>query len=161
MKNEIRDISRPFLIFGIICGILACLPGLIVGASIGIRKSATETAWRKRVREPQAELAMELGIKVNDYPYPWDFPIGYFTTVIKSGMTYEEVHLIVRGYEQVFSCYESEEIYDYFGTTKEDRLRFEINYDKAGKYVYVTEENQAEAINIPIFNDCTEGLLGR
>lgn len=84
----------------------------------------------------QDELANFLGVKINDYQYPNSFPIGYFDSVLKPGMTYKEVHEIVRGYDSVFHC-EGDfnyEVYNYFSENKYSWIVMLISYDAEKKY---------------------------
>jgi len=160
MKNKVVSKITKILMIAIVIIIgLPILSGMIIGTMIGIRKNAIESKWEQNVKEPQQKLATELGIKIQDYPYPWDFPMGYFIKVLKPGMTYKDIHSIIRGYIDVSNCGGVTEIYDYFGTTPEDRLRFYVHYNKSGEYIEMQEENPAEG---DILSDgCNQGLLGQ
>lgn len=80
-------------------------------------------------------LATQLGVRVEDYPYPSAFPEGYFYTVLKPGMTIYEVHQIVQGYEKVLHCEDVEtEIYYYFSSEDGKALRFAIVYDDQWRF---------------------------
>jgi len=85
-------------IFFIICVILVLF--IIINTRIS-------TDMQERMAE---ELASELGVRISDYPYEKSFPVGYFYTVLKPGMTIEEVHKIVRSYKQVLRCKSYSEI---------------------------------------------------
>ncbi|HET6597982.1 MAG TPA: hypothetical protein VFG81_20320 [Anaerolineales bacterium] len=105
----------------------------------------------------QNELAKELGVKIKDYPYPYSFPSGYFSTVLKPGMSIQEVHEIVQGYEQVLHCENREEVYYYLSVELEDTERFWIFYDEEGKYEGLqTEDNDSGRFST---NGCFPGLI--
>src|SRR5262249_46383763 len=109
----------------------------------------------------QRMLAKELGVNIDDYPYPHAFPNGYFYSVLKPGMTIEQVHDIVKGYKKVFNCGDYE-VYYYFSSSDSHALKFESNYDlSADKQDYVFLSLEVEDSNSrTIFVDgCTSGLL--
>jgi hypothetical protein len=112
----------------------------------------------------QEELASRFGVNIKDYPFETDFPSGYFYSVIKPGMTFNDVHEIVRGYEKVLRCrntgknyYYFSEIYYYFGSGDDDAIRFELFYDKQGNFERFQGEDK-NSRSIMIFG-CEEGLI--
>lgn len=105
----------------------------------------------------QEELALKLGIEIEDYPNKAAFPKGYFYTVLKPGMTIEEVHLKIIEYEQVFSCYGTDELYYYLSRNDEDALRFMIHYDNEGRFVRMYgEDDDSRTLSS---RGCISGLL--
>lgn len=105
----------------------------------------------------QNQLAKELGVKIQDYPYPSSFPSGYFYTVLKPGMSISEVHEIVQGYEKVVQCDNLSEVYYYFSQKLEDAKRFELVYDDRGKYVRF-EGEEDDSRTLQTFG-CEPGLI--
>jgi hypothetical protein len=113
----------------------------------------------------QKDLANQLGIKITDYPYPKAFPEGYFYTVLKPGMTVDEVHHVVQDYEKVYRCRSSadtrfySEIYYYFSVKDQGALRFEVFYDQKEKFEKLQgEDNNSSTIRT---DDCEIGLIGK
>jgi hypothetical protein len=105
--------------------------------------------------EKQEDLANKLGIRIEDYSYETAFPLGYFSTSLKPDMTINEVHNIVQGYDKVLHCgeydkdaigtnkiYYFSEIYYYFSSDDLKALRFEIFYDRQGKFERLQSEDQ-------------------
>jgi hypothetical protein len=123
----------------------------------------------------QQELAATLQVKINNYIDPSGFPIGYFESVLIPGMTYEEVHKIVRGYTQVLNCIGNDEgvgknddieVYFYFSTEDTTAIKFDVWYEN-GKFIHFTGYdsdagglvmNTKGAIAVGF---CTYGLGGR
>jgi hypothetical protein len=118
---------------------------------------------RNPYQAQQDRLAAEFGIRVTDYPYVRSFPAGYFYTLLKPGMSVDEVHKVLRGYEKVFRCgspvdpYYSREVYYYFSSDDSKALRFQIFYDKQEKYENIQGED-SNSRSIPVDN-CEEGLI--
>lgn len=110
------------------------------------------------LEEAQQDLARELGVRIEDYPYPGGFPSGYFGTVLVPGMSISEVHNIVRGYKQVLHCGKGMEVYYYLTTDIRDTERFFIYYDEQGRYSRLIGEDNDSRRNID-GNWCSEGLL--
>lgn len=111
-------------------------------------------------RGQQQELARNLGVRINDYPYPTDFPAGYFYAVLKPGMTYKDVHNIVRGYQSVYQCYGTDEIYYYFSNNGDEALRFALYYDKQGNFVELQGEDP-NSRTLGLGPGCSIGPLGK
>jgi hypothetical protein len=105
----------------------------------------------------QADLAEELGVKINDYPFESAFPIGYFITILQPGMTTDEVHKIVIRYRKVLNCRNISEIYYYFSSDLKDAKRFEIIYDGQGKYIRI-EGEEDNSRTLQTFG-CEEGVI--
>ena len=109
------------------------------------------------LKDKQEELAKSLGVKVEDYPL--DFPTDYFYTILKPGLTLAEVHNIVQGYESVYNCYGTDELYYYFSNDENDALRFEFDYDKQGHFVEMRSEDPNSRSLGGLGEGCSEGLL--
>jgi hypothetical protein len=107
----------------------------------------------------QEALAENLGVRIHDYPYPADFPVGYFYTVLRAGMTYDQVHGIVRGYLSAYQCYGIDEIYYYFSRDEHTALRFRIGYDQQGRFVELEGEDP-NSRTLGVGPGCSVGLLG-
>jgi hypothetical protein len=90
--------------------------------------------------EKQEDLANKLGVKIKDYPSETVFPVGYFYTILRPGMSVDEVHIVVQGYEKAFRCrspvevYYYSEIYYYFHSEDLKAVRFQIFYDKQERF---------------------------
>jgi YD repeat-containing protein len=93
------------------------------------------------LRNKQEVVAKSLEVNIEDYVYPMGFPIGYFYSVLKPGMPYDEVHSIVRGYEGGYRCYAFTEIYYYFSVDDNDAIRFRLTYDDQGRYTEMDGED--------------------
>lgn len=132
-------------------GISVCFLVLVV---IGMN-TITGNTNQKRIQE---DLAKQLGVKIGDYPYESSFPEGYFYTVLKPGMTINEVHQIVQGYEKVLHCEDIEtEIYYYFSSEDEIALRFAIIYDDQWKFWRLRgEDTNSPSIRI---EGCKDGPI--
>jgi len=116
--------------------------------------NATNVVSKERM---QSELAMKLGVRIEDYPYRTSFPAGYFYTVLQPGMTLEEVHQKVQGYEKVLHCGSRSEIYYFFSSELEDAKRFKLRYDEHGKYLnFEGEEDDSRTLQI---NGCELGTI--
>ena len=83
----------------------------------------------------QRELAQRLGVNLDAYPRTSPFPENYFLVALKPGMAKDEVHEIVREYEQVINCSGGRELYYYYSTDEADAVSFMVFYDEEGKYV--------------------------
>ena len=114
------------------------------------------------LRPQQEELAKELGVNIQDYRYEASFPVGYFDSILEPGMTIDEVHERVKGYEEVFRCFhDSAELYYYYSLDEAKAIDFFIFYD--------TERIFMELKSIEMFNNntassggpvaCSPGLL--
>ena len=150
--NEINFLSRikrahP-LVLWLLVFVLICL---LAFAVLSIRSYVKSIPLVKK----QQELAKEFGVNLDDFQYA--FPSEYFYAVLTPGMSMSEVHKIVRGYEQVLHCGDSEEVYYYLTTDIKDTDRFYIFYDDQGKFKSLqTEDNDSrKALN----KYCVSGLL--
>jgi hypothetical protein len=144
---------------------------VMIIAMIMIGQFCILPAWKKNAMElalgkMQEELAQTIGVRIEDYKNPNVFPVGYFATVLKPGMTYVEVHQIVRGYEDVLACFSQEEVYYYFSTDEKTAIRFIVLYDNQGKFIELNGEEPGSEllINGPgelASGECVHGLLGK
>jgi hypothetical protein len=108
-------------------------------------------------RIQQERLAETLGIKIDDYPYPNSFPSGYYYSVLKPGMTINEVHQRIKGYKKVINCNGVSEIYFFYDVSDEKALRFRIRYDQQKNYKeFEGEEKDSRTIQTL---GCVEGQL--
>lgn len=106
----------------------------------------------------QEPLARELGVRIQDYPYPASFPIGYFDTLLQRGMSINEVHQIIRGYKKVLHCGKRTEIYYFLSQGELFSIRMMIFYDNQGGYLrWEGEDTDSRTIRTV---ECQPGLLG-
>ena len=107
----------------------------------------------------QVKLANFLHVRIEDYPYQYSFPVGYFDSVLKPGMAVDEVHNVIKGYEKVLNCGSWSEIYSYFSTDDSRALRLEIFYDTHGTYQDIQgEDRNSKTIRA---EGCVDGLIER
>lgn len=105
----------------------------------------------------QEKLANSLGVQIEDYPYPSSFPNGYFYIKLQSGMTINEIHAIVQGYENVYHCGDYSEIYYYYSQEDNKALRFELLYDEQGRFKQLRgEDDDSRTIRT---EGCMPGLI--
>lgn len=104
----------------------------------------------------QQDVAKALGVKVDDYPYPYSFPAGYFYTILKPGMTISDVHEIIQAYDKVFRCGKTAEVYYYLIEDPEEFLSIWVVYDKQGMYKELRSEGDSGRTSI---DWCSPGLL--
>ena len=136
----------------IFSGISIC----VVLAGYALFRSTVYVSPRERM---QLELAKELGVRIEDYPYKTAFPAGYFYTILQPGMPIEEVHNIVQGYEKVLNCRNRAEIYYYFSSELENAKRFELRYDDQGNYFdFEGEEDDSRTLRT---DGCEPGTITR
>ncbi|HVN53757.1 MAG TPA: hypothetical protein VMT46_05455 [Anaerolineaceae bacterium] len=114
-------------------------------------------------KSKQDSLANELGVKVTDYPYQHSFPAGYFNEILKSGMTVDEVHKIIKGYEKAYRCrspvetYYYREVYYYYSLEDTKALRFQVFFDKQEKFTRLEgEDDDSRTI---LIKDCELGII--
>ena len=145
MKNQVR-----FFVILLVITIFLSGCGLLRGPY-----------WR--YRQEQKTLAKELGVKISDYPGEGDFPIGYLEAKLNPGMTYEEVHQVIKGYTAVYSCGLNSdfpwEIYYYFSTDDDKAIRYEVLYDIDGILLKTISEDP-NSRTIHRGTDCIPGRLG-
>jgi hypothetical protein len=109
---------------------------------IVITMSVLAARESKRQQElAEEELAQRIGIALADYPQVGPFPENYFYTILEPGVSKDEVHSIVTEYEQVFTCYGTDELYYYYSTNDEDALRFMIHYNEESRFVRMYGED--------------------
>lgn len=104
----------------------------------------------------QEELAQRLGVAIEDYPYADSFPGGYFYTVLRSGMSKDQVHSIVVEYEVVYTCSKWRELYYYYSVDDNDAFRFMILYDNQGNFFRMEGEDDDSSTLSK--DGCTLGL---
>lgn len=108
-------------------------------------------------KKQQEQLAQELGVEIDDYSYEKVFPLGYFNSILKEGMSMDEVHSIVKGYEKVLQCGSRCEVYYFFDNRDTKALRFMIFYDKQSNFERIQGEDTDSGT---IWTDgCIEGTL--
>jgi hypothetical protein len=139
----------PLLILVILC-ILASVPLLLMPAM----KSNVQ-------KGQQEELAKSLGVKIDDYPYPGIFPGGYFYSVLKPGMTYREVHKIVRGYLSEYLCFGTDEYYFYFSEKPDDYWLWALVFDEQGHFVRIESDTEPNSRTLGLDSSCVRGELGK
>jgi len=131
--------------------ILICLGLFLANRLFTIRNS------RIRLRL-QENLAAELGVRIKDYPWETDFPEGYFFTILKPGMTIDEITALIKGYEKVYHCKTLSEIFYYFSSEETKALRFEVRFDDKGNYpTIIGEDPNSHTI---FLDGCTPGWIG-
>lgn len=130
-NNKMDVFKKPTRVSTCIAGLsIFVLICIVAGLFVWIRPLLVTTPREQM----QQELAIELGVEIGEYPHPSNFPLGYFFTVLKPGMSISEVHKIVRGYKKALRCGETMEVYYYLGENIEDSVRFWIYYDEQGKF---------------------------
>ena len=107
-------------------------------------------------------LADLMSVSLEQYPY---FPDDYFPEKLIEGMSIEEVHRIMIGYEKVYnssncsedsSCYE---VYYYFSTDENKADRIQIMYDENFAIQKIMQEdNNSKTLTT---NGWDEGLIER
>lgn len=114
--------------------------------------------WHSVVRqEERKELSDVLGVDSRNYSN--SFPIDYFLSKLKDGMSIDQVHQLVIGFTKAYSCGESSELYLYYDESIEKALRFSILYDKEVGLNYLSLMYADQNSGYPNVNDCSEGLL--
>jgi hypothetical protein len=106
MKRPL-NIFPTFIRIVFVISIIAACSFLILLIGSALYANIQETLWHSAIKKPQEELAKYLGVSAQDYPDPSDFPVNYFDTILKSGMDYQEVHKIIKGYKGVYRCGET------------------------------------------------------
>jgi hypothetical protein len=132
---------------------------LIASISVLILAILCSTLVRSSGYSSEQEiLAQEIGIKIDDYPYPNQFPVGYFAFVLKEGMEINDVHEVIKGYTKVFKCSKAfAEVYYYFSDDDTKALRFSVHYDMNLRYIDITsEDSNSHTISL---RGCTLGLF--
>ncbi len=110
------------------------------------------------LKEKQEALAKSLGVQIQDYPYQSVFPAGYFYSVLKPNMPLDEVHNIVRGYESVYNCYGTDELYYYFSKDSKKAVRFALYYDEQGYFIRLEGEDP-DSRTLSLSSECSVGPL--
>jgi len=103
-------------------------------------------------------LAKTLQVKIENYPYPESFPIGYFETKLTAGMTIRDVHDVMKGYEKVYSCQRSE-IYYFYSVDGDKATRMLVLYDLNGLFEKIQSEDRNSRYLNGYIKDCSEGQI--
>ena len=107
--------------------------------------------------EPQQKrLASDLGININDYPYPMYFPHGYYETKLSPGADIVKVHRIITGYSKVYKC-RDREVYYFFSSGEDYSLRIEVRYNDDLTVESINGED--EDSRTIWLGGCSEGLI--
>jgi regulatory protein YycH of two-component signal transduction system YycFG len=78
---------------------------------------------------------------------------------LKPGINYHQVHDIVKGYDKVFNCFGTDEIYYYFSPNDENAFRYLISYDEKGNYSEMqSDDNNSRTLSV--WAECKTGRLG-
>jgi len=107
--------------------------------------------------QKQKKLATDLNVKIEDYSYPLVFPLGYFESKLRPGMTVVEVHSIMTHYEIVFNCNERSELYYFFTVDDDKAVRFRIRYEGDSYIDIQGEDDDSRRFSR---DGCKVGLLG-
>jgi hypothetical protein len=111
---------------------------------------------RVQERSEKEALAKMLQVKIEDYPYPAVFPLGYYASILEIGMSINEVHKNMKGYKRVFQC-KNNEVYYFYTEDDDTATRIRIIYDSNFNLKKLDGE-EPDSRTIQIFG-CTEGLL--
>ena len=110
----------------------------------------------QELHNKQTELAKVMEVGNENYPY---FPVDYLSKTIKYGMTFNEAHNFLLGYEDVYNDNESSEIYYYFSKDDDKAERIWIMYDKKNQYKVLKISGEDKNSNSFIVEGWSEGLL--
>ena len=128
---------------------------LAIWAVVSIVWIAGEQSRTYRVL--QQHLADQLGVRIDNYPYPAGFPVGYFYETLEVGMSVKEVHEILKGYSRVLRCGSYAEVYYFYTTNDDTATRFRVFYDEQ---MLLSESHGEDDDSRTIFTDgCREGLF--
>jgi hypothetical protein len=145
-------VVKKYFILLLIVALLACITTIIL-------LMFKPTLFNSSRQKMQKDLAKELGVKIDDYPYRTSFPVGYFYTILQPGMSMADVHKVIQGYEKVLRCDSTSEIYYYFSSELEDAKRFQIIYDDQGEFMRLEgEEDDSRTLQT---NGCVPGQINR
>lgn len=100
-----------------------------------------------------AALARELGTEIDDKRI---FPRSYFEDILAEGHSMQEVHEIVRGYESVYSCGQSE-IYYFYSKQEHHALRMMVVYEDGNFERVLGEDWGSQPFDVSL---CGEGRIG-
>ena len=109
-------------------------------------------------QKQQEELAKKLGVSIEDYPNPLVFPEGYYYSILKKGMSLEEIHSIIVGYQAVFHCGDNLEVYYFFDTRDDKALRFMVFINHQDKTFKELQGEDTNSRTISLYG-CEEGVL--
>ena len=79
------------------------------------------------VPSKEEKLAEVLGVKDELSRYIRGFPILYFDEKLDPGISMQEVHKIVKGYEVMYDC-GIDEVYYFYSTSQRKALRIMVSY---------------------------------
>jgi hypothetical protein len=133
---------------------IGCIVGLLVMISLLLIFITLKIVYRIK----EENLAKELGIADEDYINKYfKFPYGYYKSKIPIGMSIEGVHDTIIGYEKVYYCYRSSEVYYFFSENDDKALRIQIVYDDHLNVKRIESED-SNSRTIAVFY-CEEGLI--
>lgn len=136
--------------------IYSVIIGSVLLGIVGFCLSSIYPSYHRRIQQEQ--FANDLGVVIDDYPPSYNFPYGYFVSLLNDQMDIVDVHELIVGYEQVLSCGRNREVYYYFSSTDDNNaVRFEITYDENYYFssAFVGDEN-----SFPISTTgCIQGLV--
>ena len=134
---------------------LLCSTAIVFGSCV----ASNDTFVRS---EQEKSLAQTLNTRPEEYRQYGSFPLGYFISQLKKGMTINEVHSIVSGYEKVLKCenlpsLHRQEIYYYYSSDDDVADRFMVFFDDKDKFIGLgSEDTNSRSIQT---KDCVEGKL--
>ncbi|KPL79647.1 hypothetical protein ADN00_02280 [Ornatilinea apprima] len=112
---------------------------------------------RENQKDERMKLAQTLGVRLEDHPPETDFPVSYFSAQLIEGMTLDEVHNLIIGFDQVYNCSNSVEVYYYFGANENMAFRFRVFYDENLSFKRLeSEDPDSSYLSI---EECKTGLL--
>lgn len=115
------------------------------------------TMTNNNFQAKQEALAKVLNVKINDYPDTERFPLGYYESVLVPGMSVHDVHALIKGYDIVYNCYGTDELYYYFSKDENDAVRFKIYYSTQQTYENILgEDNNSRTLSV---GECIKGPL--
>jgi hypothetical protein len=109
-----------------------------------------------KIAEKRRSLANVMGVSLDQYPL---LPNDYFSEKLTEGVTLEEVHKIVLGYERVFNNPPHYEVYYYFSGDSDRADRIEITYDENFRVEKIMQEDDDSRTLTTV--GWSEGLLTR
>ena len=86
-------------------------------------------------------LGNELGVDYRDYPLEIYFPWKYYEEILAPGMKKSEVHQLIKGYEVLYDCGSTSEIYYFYSDDDTKALRIEILYDENNEFKEIWAED--------------------
>jgi hypothetical protein len=133
---------------------IGCIVGLLIVISLLLTFITPKIIYRIK----EENLAKELGIANEDYLNKYvKFPYGYYKAIIPIGTSIEVVHNKIIGYEKVYYCYRTREVYYFFSENDERAQRFEVIYNELMDVKDIRSED-SNSRSIAVFY-CEEGLI--